>query len=105
MYMRGRDGFTIKTEITGRASIAGNGAFKAQVKSRSDCGINAHAGHHAAEQELVNVGRFQMIIQVGFPEAVWVMLDDYRFVSQRLNSMIDLYSRCIRQEEGRTRAD
>ena len=99
MHMVGRDDLTIKAKISGGAGITGNSAFKAEIKGCPDRGINTHTGHHAAEQELGDVCRFQVIKQIGFPEAVGVVLGDYCLISKRQNSVVDIYSRRIWQKE------
>lgn len=100
MHVVGRDVLTIEAKISGGAGVAGNGAIKTQIKGSPDGGINTHAGHHTAQQELGDVCRFQMIKQIGFTEAVGVVFGDYCLIRQRRDGLIDLYARCIRKEEG-----
>ena len=95
-----RDGLAIENERPRSARVARHPAGKAEIEGRPHRGIDAHVGHHAADDQLLDARFLERQEEPRVPEAVGEVLDDDRLPRLRRDQPVDLRAGRIRQEEG-----
>lgn len=81
----------------------GNGAGEAQVEGCPGGGVNAHVGHHPADEKVFYARNLQQFVESGIAEAVGVMLGDDLFAGKGFDIFVDFHSRSARDKKCRAR--
>jgi len=92
-----------KRERTSRARVMRESARKAQVDGCSNSRVDAHVGHHACDDEFLDIGGVQIVQECRLTKGAGVVLDDHRFPMQRRDDLVNLGTARCRQEECRAR--
>jgi len=61
--------------------------------------VDAHAGHHPADDELVHAGRAQLGLELGLAKAVRMLFRDHRLAVEWSDALVNLHAVGARAHE------
>jgi hypothetical protein len=90
-----------EAEVGSSAGVAHDGDLESQLAGGAGRGVDAHAAHHADDDELGDALIGEQLLQARSDEAVGLVLLEHDLVAGRRDERVDADARRARHEEGR----